>query len=147
MSSCDRLFQASCTCCCNLAMVVACSGERESSCKFWMGVVLLKNTSSSCQRNGSSMGITTCTMWRHCLLYPAETSNLTASYNWWLPPHHEAWDRACVSWVNALQKMALTRSTPYTWMSITCIQIKSTLITEDNRVPFHSPVDSFMTPE
>ena len=50
----------------------------------------------------------------HCLLYPAETSNVTASCNWW-PPHHEAWGEACMSWAYALWKMTVTRSIPYTW--------------------------------
>ena len=43
------------------------------------------------------------------------------------------------------RKMKLTRSTPYTYMSITRIQTKS--ITEENRASFHSLVDSFTTPE
>ena len=54
------------------------------------------------------------------------------------PPHHEAWGGTCVLWVNALQKMTFARSTLYLCMPI---QTEPTLITEDNRMPFHSPVD------
>ena len=91
-------------------------------------------------KNVSSKGLTTCAMWR------AETTNVTASCNLW-PPYHEAWGEACVLWANALRKMMLTWSTPYTCTSITRIQVKPTLITEYNRPTFHSPVDSFTTPE
>ena len=70
----------------------------------------------------------------HCLLYTAETPNVTTSCNWW-PPHHEAWGGVCVSWANAFGNMTLSRLTPYTCTSITCIQTESTL-TEDNRAPF-----------
>ena len=56
------------------------------------------------------------------------------------PPHHEARVGACVSRVNAHRKKTLTRFTPYTCTSITCIQTEPTLITEDNGAPFHSPV-------
>ena len=39
----------------------------------------------------------------------------------------------------------LARSTLYTCTSFTHMQTEPTLITEDNMVPFHSPVDSFTT--
>ena len=77
----------------------------------------------------------------NCLLYPAVTPNVAASCNWGLP-HHEAWGGACVSWTNVLRTMTLTWFTPYTCMSIARIETKPTLITEDNRAPFHSPIDS-----
>ena len=44
-----------------------------------------KSTSSSCQRNGRSTELTTCAMYTHCLLYPAETPHVTASCDWWHP--------------------------------------------------------------
>ena len=71
-----------------------------------MCIVILKSTLPSHQRNGSNMGLTTYACSGHCLLYPAETQNMTVSCN------HEAWGVACVSWQNALQKMTLTRSIP-----------------------------------
>ena len=52
-----------------------------------------------------------------------------------------------MSWTNALQKMTLTRSTPYMCTAITRIQTEPTLMTEEKRAPFHSPVYSFTTPE
>ena len=178
MSSCDRLSQASCTYCCNSAMVVAGSGERISSC------FIMSHKCSFGERSGDLAGQGSCTLQRahciaaanedvHCpaeealnlpveemavalgyqslqcsrhyLLYPAETPNVTTSCNWW-PPNHEAWGGACVSWANAFRKMTLTRSMLYTCTSITRIQTELTHINEDNRVPFHSPVDSFTTP-
>ena len=172
MSSCNKLSQASCTRCRNPAMVVAGSGERvisyfimshtcsigersgdlagqSSCCKPWKARFIAvaiygralsywKSTSSSCQINSSSTG--------YCLLYPVETPNLTKSCNSW-PPCHEAWGGAYVSGANALRKMTLTRSTSYTCTSITRTQTEPSLITEDNRLPFHSPGDCFMTPE
>ena len=54
---------------------------------------------------------------------------------------------ACVSWANSLRKMTLTRSTPHTCTSITRLWTEPSLIAEDKRAPFHSPVDSFKTPE
>ena len=71
-----------------------------------------KSTSPSCQRNGSRTGLTPVQCSGHCLFTLQKRKNVTASCNWW-PPHHEAWYRACVLWVNALSKIILTRSTPY----------------------------------
>ena len=56
-------------------------------------------------------------------------------------PYHQSWGGACLLWTTALWKMTLTRSMPH--VDITHIQTEPTLITEDNRVPFHSPVNSF----
>ena len=44
---------------------------------------------------------------------------------------------------NALRKMTLTVSTPYTFTSIIRIQTEPTLIAEYNRAPFYSLVDLF----
>ena len=100
-----------------------------------------KSTWSSCQRNGNIMGLT-CAMLQALFILPYRNIQM------WLwvvtdgPTHHEAW-----MWANSLQKMTLTRSTLYTWTSIPRIQREPTLISEDNRLQFHSPIESFMTIE
>ena len=52
----------------------------------------------------------------------------------------------CVVWECTPEDYAHQVS-PSTCTSITRIQTEPTLITEDNRAPFHSPVDTFTTPE
>ena len=63
-----------------------------------------KSTLPSRRTNDNRTGLTQCS--GHCLLYPAKTPNVTASFNWW--PHPEAWGGACLSWANALLMMTLT---------------------------------------
>ena len=63
----------------------------------------------------------------HCLLYPAETSNVTANCNYWRPYHE-----ACVLWANVM----LTRSMPYT-----CTRIQ----TELKSIECHSTLQSTLS--
>ena len=177
MSSCNRLSQASCTRCCNLAMVVAGSGERVSS-NFIMshtcsigersedlacqgscctprrafcisaavcGCVLScwKSTSPSCRKNGSRhgvnklcnvMGTVYFTLQKHQIWPWVVTEDLHTKM-----PDMDSGQMHAGS--DAHQVYALHEYV------LTCIQTESTLITEDNRAPFHSPVNSFTTTE
>ena len=173
MSSCDRFSQASWTRSRNSAKVVAGSGERVSSrfimshkcsigersgglagqgsCYTLRRVCCIaaavcghalscwKSTPPSYRRNDSSTWLTgQCS--GHFIL---------KKHQMWLrvvtvgSPYHEAWGGACMSWKNGFRKITLTMSTPYMCTSITRIQTEPSLITEDNRAPFHC----FTTPE
>ena len=146
MSSCDRLFKASCTRFHNSAMVVTGSGETVSS-PFTMS-----HTCSIGERSGNLTGQCSCCTLRRArcvaeacvdMRCPAEKHDSSTGLNYLCNVECTMKPEGVLRVVDESFRKMLTRSKPNTCTSISRIQIEPTL----NRAPFHSPVDSFTTPE
>ena len=57
-------------------------------------------------------------------------------------PHHEVWSEHCVSWANALRRMTLTRSTPYTCSLRPSLAYRQNLFLSLKKTECHSTLQS-----